>query len=148
MEHNFLKRPEFEGAYVPSWKILFQSNSSNLLGAIGVCSTLPLGVALLYHKGRGTFRCLDERILPTTLVTSTDRDWLYYEKPPDGCTRVWEEFNDHSYCFIGHAVDWSSAETDCLASGGYLLEVTSSAENNWISSRLSYYRSTEQMDLQ
>ena len=84
MEHNFLKRPEFEGAYVPSWKILFQSNSSNLLGAIGVCSTLPLGVALLYHKRRGTFRCLDERILPTTLVTSTDRDWLYYEKPPDG----------------------------------------------------------------
>ncbi|VDH95787.1 C-type lectin domain family 10 member A [Mytilus galloprovincialis] len=47
---------------------------------------------------------------------------------PDG----WREYKNHCYFFSSEKKSWHEAEGKCRKMGGYLVKVTSSAENSWL----------------
>ncbi|VDI59402.1 mannose receptor, C type [Mytilus galloprovincialis] len=48
------------------------------------------------------------------------------------CRPGWKEYKDNCYFFSTDKKTWKEAEIDCRNLGGYLTQVTDSAENSWI----------------
>jgi hypothetical protein len=83
------------------------------------------------------------------LVSSAQSDstyrWCYYEinligDPETPCLTKRGEgehggkmYNGHEYKLISTAKTWANAKNDCLALGGHLVSITSSGENNFVS---------------
>ena len=53
--------------------------------------------------------------------------------------------NGHWYAINAHAVNWAQARSEALAAGGYLATITSSGENNFVSTLLNNYVTAHNM---
>ncbi|VDH97766.1 mannose receptor, C type [Mytilus galloprovincialis] len=53
------------------------------------------------------------------------------------CRAGWKEFKDRCYFFSTDKKPWHEAEVECRNLGGYLTQVTDSAENSWIVSMIT-----------
>ncbi|BFZ21792.1 hypothetical protein BsWGS_24831 [Bradybaena similaris] len=58
------------------------------------------------------------------------------EADASGCQREWERFGDSCYGFGRENVTWPDAMSMCRAFQGYLVEINSKAENDWLVSQL------------
>ncbi|XP_063443238.1 perlucin-like protein [Mytilus trossulus] len=49
-----------------------------------------------------------------------------------GCQVGWKEYQNHCYYFSSDTETWNEAEKICRNKGGYLVQITDSAENAWV----------------
>ncbi|XP_076111672.1 perlucin-like protein [Mytilus galloprovincialis] len=51
---------------------------------------------------------------------------------PENCPVGWKEYKTHCYFFSPDTKTWRNAEKQCKNMGGYLVQITDSAENSWV----------------
>ncbi|BFZ21791.1 hypothetical protein BsWGS_24830 [Bradybaena similaris] len=52
------------------------------------------------------------------------------------CLPGWIRFGDSCYNFRKENVQWDKAVSLCRSNGGYLVEINSDAENDWVTSQV------------
>ncbi|XP_062611198.1 alpha-N-acetylgalactosamine-specific lectin-like [Saccostrea cucullata] len=88
--------------------------------AIGIHRQMPPSCARGYTQmGSGLMKC------------QTDGEWTNNVR----CV-PYGEYDGHSYLLVPDAVSWDTAKERCERYGGYLAEVESIEENNWITQTL------------
>ncbi|XP_069117060.1 lectin BRA-3-like [Argopecten irradians] len=58
---------------------------------------------------------------------------------PDSQFDDWKEYSGYCYFFSERSTSWQAAKDTCAGDGGYLADILSKEENDWISRRLNTY---------
>ncbi|XP_062613329.1 uncharacterized protein LOC134275092 [Saccostrea cucullata] len=92
-------------------------------------------VAVFYHSRPRSCRLLRQNC-SRDLMYTTDVGWSFFSDIK-ACGDGWTQFRDHCYRLSVTTATWYDAALQCGGQGGYVVEIESQAENDWINSNIA-----------